>query len=213
MSWPQPREGITGSDRRDDLLSLEDAAIPRRLVMAGMAKALLNATMVGQPAPIVKRMYARMRDPQPGDLVIELSTMWSRDEDTRIKGMGILVAHRQEWASTDAEWSEYVAEEKRAYDEDFKTGPYYRPEDGEFDADEMCERITDHAWYIQYGPAAADICRWTNCEFVAVISADMHLPTGRREGGAVVIGRSDLVDALADSGFNLRPGVAGGEPR
>jgi hypothetical protein len=148
--YPQPREGITGTARtEDDLLGLDDKAITRRLMMIGTARALHSACLVGNPAPIVADMYARMRDPQPGDLVMELGVPFRRSNpDGQIKGFGILIAHRDEWASTDEEWAAALAEEP------------------DFTADE--DRLHDHAWYVQYGPAAEDVCRWTNCEFIAI---------------------------------------------
>lgn len=145
--YPQPREGVAGTERtEDDLLALDDKAIARRLMMIGTARALHSATLVGNPAPKVAEMSARMRNPRPGDLVLELTNR-RQDVDTQIKGFGILVEHRNEWASTDDEWAATCAE------------------DPDVRAD---ERFHDHAWYVQYGPAAEDVCRWTNCEFIAI---------------------------------------------
>ena len=210
-TFPEPMEGITGTDRDDDLLSLEDEAFPRRMIMAGMARCLREATMVGSPAPVVQRMSGRMRDPQPGDLVIETSTFYSRDEDTRLKAMGILVAHRVEWWEKDAEWDAQVEEERAAYEE-FLRGPYSHPGDEPFDPSQ-CERSTDHAWYVQYGPGAGDICRWVNCEFMTIPfdSADYAVPVGTSNGNGVTFTRNDLLGALADSGFALRDPVSGKE--
>lgn len=209
-SFPEPREGITGTDRDDDLLSLEDAAVPRRLLMGGMAECLRSAVLVGNPAPAVARMWKRMKDPQPGDLVIETSTFYRRDEDDRIKAMGILVGHRVEWWETDAEWAATVEEERAAHEE-FLRGPYSHPGDGPFDPSK-CERTTDHAWYVQYGPKAADVCRWVNCDFM-MIPADpreFQASFGARDGNSVTLTRGDLLAGLADSGFTLRaPGGSG----
>jgi hypothetical protein len=148
--YPQPREGISGTDRtEDDLLGLDDKAIARRLMMIGTAKALHTATLVGNPAPVVADLYARMRDPQPGDLVMEVGVPFRRsDPDGQIKGFGILIDHRKEWASTDEEWAAELAADP--------------------DLDPVADRFPDHAWYVQYGPAAEDVCRWTNCEFIAI---------------------------------------------
>lgn len=148
--YPQPRQGITGVARTDDdLLALDDKAIARRLLMIGTARALHSAVLVGNPAPKVAEMYARMTDPQPGDLVLETTSSSRRGStDTQIKGFGILIAHREEWASTDEEWAAEIID------------------DPTIDADR--DRFHDHAWYVQYGPAATDVCRWTNCEFIAI---------------------------------------------
>jgi hypothetical protein len=203
-SYPQPREGITGTARDDDLLSLEEEAIPRRLLMGGMARCLRDAALVGNQAPVVARMWERMKSPVPGDLVIETSTFYRADEDDRVKAMGILIAHRVEWWQTDAEWAAEVEEERAAH-EDFLRGPHSQPGDGPFDPSK-CERLTDHAWYVQYGPQPADVCRWVNCDFMMVPSdpGAYAVPVGTRDGNGVTFTRDDLLGALADSGFALR---------
>lgn len=144
MTYPQPRENITGVARsEDDLLDLDDRSLARRRMMIATARALYDAVLVGNPVPKVARMYTRMANPRAGDLVLEVSH-FSRDEDTEAKGFGILMAQRTEWAQTDEEWA--------AVTESGYAGP----------------RTLDEAWYVQYGPAATDVCRWTNCQFVAV---------------------------------------------
>lgn len=147
--YPQPHEGITATDRtEDDLLATDDQAVARRLMMIGTVRALYSACCVGNQAPVVAEMWARMTDPRPGDLVMEVGTPFRKSNpDAQIKGFGILLDHRQEWMSTDEEWTS-----ARAEDPDVR-------ED---------ERFHDHAWYVQYGPAAEDVCRWTDCEFIAV---------------------------------------------
>jgi hypothetical protein len=203
-SFPEPREGVTGADRDDDLLSLEDAAVPRRLIMAGMARCLRDAVLVGNPAPAVARMWERMKNPAPGDLVIETSTFYRRDEDDRVKAMGILIAHRVEWNETDVEWGAYIEEERARYEE-FLRGPYSQPGDGPFDPSQ-CERTTDHAWYVQYGPQAGDVCRWVNCDFMMIPAdpQDYRVQVGTRDGNGVTLTRDDLIGGMADSGFTLR---------
>jgi hypothetical protein len=202
--YPQPREGIAGADRDDDLLSLDEAAIPRRMLMAGMARCLRDAVLVGNPAPAVARMWERMKHPVPGDLVIETSTFYRRNEDDRLKAMGVLLAHRVEWADTDEEWAARIEAERAGY-EDFLRGPYSQPGDGPFDP-LRCERLTDRAWYVQYGSQAVDICRWVNCDFM-MIPADpavFRVQVGTRDGNGVTFTRDDLIGGLADSGFTLR---------
>lgn len=141
---PQPWEGINGTLREaDDLLSLEDKAMPRRRRMVTMALLLHKATLVGNPAPAVQRMHERMYRPEPGDLVVETTTAWRPGNEVR--GFGILLGHRREWCSTDEEWAVSLAEE---------------PGDD--------ERMADHYWYVQYGPGERDIARWEDCAFVAM---------------------------------------------
>ena len=198
-TYPQPHEGITGTDRTgDDLLSLEDEAIPRRLMMIGLAYCLCQATLVGNPAPVVARMSKRINDPQPGDLVMERATPYRKHrEDDQVKGFGILITHRDEWWQTDEDLAADIA--KMRADGDVDEGYLASLESGE-------ERSVDHAWYIQYGPRAGDICRWTNCEFVTIPTDGeiFSVAAGTRDGNAVVFTRNDIAGALADSGFHLR---------
>jgi hypothetical protein len=141
---PQPWEGINGTVRdSDDLLSLEDEAMPRRRRMVMMALLLRKTTLVGHPAPIVARIYERMEHPQPGDLVVETTTAWRPDSEYR--GFGILLACRREWCLADADWAAYLAE---------------NPQDD--------ERLADRYWYVQYGPGERDITRWEDCDFTAI---------------------------------------------
>jgi len=212
-TFPEPREGVTGVVRTgDDLLSIEEAALPRRRMMIAIARHLRQATMVGQPAPVVQRMSERMRNPQPGDLVVETSrTLWGRTRELEVEGFGILLTHREEWWETDAEWAAMV-EQERASHEKFLRGPYAHPGDAD-EPWEPGERDTDHAWYVQYGPGEKDVCRWVNCEFMAIpADGDFTQPVGTRDGSSVWVTRDDLIGSLADSGFSLRtPGT--GEQR
>ena len=188
LRWPQPHQGITGTDRDDDLLSLDMRAVAHRDALIAMARHLSAATLVGDPAPVVRAMSDRIRHPEPGDLVVETSrVIYGRcDLDTRIKGFGILRASRREWYSTDEQW----AAECEAEGWDVATE----------------ERTTDTAIYIQYGSAAADICRWENAEVMSlpIQVSSFSAPAGTREGTSVTFNRDDLIGALADSGFRLR---------
>lgn len=142
----QPHEDIPGVDREDWLLDLDERAIPHRDALATMAFHLQRASMVGNPAPVVSEIWDRISEPKVGDLVAEV-TYWfpSRDEDHRARSLGILIERRAEWACSDEQWEQWQAEDP----------------DGE-------RPIERDAWYIQYGSKAADICRWTNCMFVAI---------------------------------------------
>lgn len=203
-NWPQPYEGIAGTRREDDLLSLEDAAIPRRLMMAGLADCLWGAVLVGNPAPVVSRMSERIMNPQPGDLVLVTDSRY-RDEDTRIKGFGILLAHRTEWMQTDEELAASIAEMRadETLSKDWGEKYIAALESGE-------ERTADEAWYVQYGPEPGDICRWMNCSLIAVPTERRQFdkPVGTRDGNAVTFTRDDILGGMADSGFALRlPGA------
>lgn len=145
----QPREDVTGTSRdTDDLLSLDERAMAHRDALIAMAKHLHAACLVGHPAPIVQRMYERISKPRVGDLVVESSSgMHSSDADKRFKAFGVLVEKREEWWEADEEWEGLKAEDHSLADED---------------------RLTDTAWYVQYGPQPEDVCRWTDCSFIAI---------------------------------------------
>ena len=149
----QPHEGVRGTLRNaDDLLSLDDRAVSVRSILIGLASHLYSATLVGNPAPKVADMYERISTPKVGDLVVEMTAMYGTDVDRKVKGFGVLIDHRTEWASTDAEWEAYAAE---------------NPDDAASDG-----RWPDEAWYVQYGPQPEDVCRWTNCRFIVVPCPD-----------------------------------------
>ena len=102
-SWPQPWEGVKGSDRDDsDLLSLRRAAMPRRRIMVAMALCTYRATLAGNPGPVASQIGKRMRNPQPGDLVAEIGGV--RTPGSERKGFGVLLACRREWLVSDEEW-------------------------------------------------------------------------------------------------------------
>lgn len=196
MTYLQPHEGVIGTDRTDDwLLSLDDQAVAHREVIRALVGHLRTATLVGNPAPVVQRMYERISHPQPGDLVIEESTFYRPDPDVRLRSFGVLLLHRDEWWQTDDEWQAAVEEERRWYEEHDALGEY-----------DPSSRPRDHAWYVQYGPHPGDVCRWTNCSFVVVPVADTFtVPAGQPDDtGATVFTRDSLLGSLADSGFSLR---------
>lgn len=183
----QPREGIVGVRRDDYLLSLDDKAVAHRDALIAMAWHLKTASLVGNPAPVVQRIYERINHPQPGDLVVEWAmSRPARDADTRLKAFGFLIEHRNEWWETDAEWAALKAEDGGLDDED---------------------RRVDHAWYVQYGNEPEAICRWVNCDFLAIPTdpREFDYPIGTRlPGGGVSVDRDDVVAGLAASGFELR---------
>jgi hypothetical protein len=189
-NWPQPHEGITGTGRDDDLLSLDDRAVAHRDALIAMARHLSSATLVGHPAPVVRRIRDRLDQPEPGDLVVTVEVMHgNRDTDTRIKGLGIFLGEREEWDSTDEQWAAFCEQER--------AGGYDPEADG---------RETDRAFYIQYGPAAGDVCRWVNSRAVVlpVQVSDFSATVGTWDGDGMVFTRDALIGGLADSGFELR---------
>lgn len=175
----QPREGVSGLDQDSDLLSLDHDAMEHRLALMIMANHLKSAVLVGNAAPIAQEIWERIRNPRIGDLVVEMTALSPRHPENRVHGLGILVERRTEWWETDEEWEQLKAEDGFMTDED---------------------RRTDEAWYVQYGPRAKDICRWTNCMFTAI-------PLNPHEFDKPLTGtitRDTLVGTLNRSGFNLR---------
>lgn len=148
--YKQPHEGVAGTDRSgDDLLSLDERALPARFALIAMARHLQTATLVGNQAPIVKEIYQRITNPRVGDLVVESSLgVWTTDPHRKVPAFGYLIEKRREWWHTDDEWSALLAEDPDAYGDD--------------------PRPTDEAWYVQYGPAPSTVYRWVNCSFLAV---------------------------------------------
>jgi len=184
MTYPQPYEGVKGTDRSEDyLLSLDPKALSVRAVIMALAKHLGDATLVGNPAPRVARMRERMTAPQIGDLVVEESkALHSRDEIVKAQGFGILLAVRDEWCVRDEDWEK----EKTEYD--------LRDED----------RAHDRGWYVQYGCDPGDVCRWTDCSFMVVPTfEDFTLSVGTRSETGVTLTRDDLLSSLGDAGFDL----------
>jgi hypothetical protein len=216
-NWPQPYEGIAGDDASwaRGLLSLDEDAVPYRDALLVLTRHLGTATLVGGPAPVVRRMGDRMRHPRAGDLVASSYALMSRDPDTRIKGLGVLLCpERREWAETDAQWEARCAAERAA----ILGNSDYTPEE----ADDLItaitgedNRATELSYYIQYGPAAGDICRWHNDDCVMVpvsaVSFSLDAAVSREEtpggGQRVTFTRDSLIGGLGDSGFRLR-----GEP-
>jgi hypothetical protein len=159
-----------------------------------MAHHLRTATLVGNPAPVVRRISDQLRDPEPGDLVVTTEVLHGRrDPDSRLKGFGIFLAGRREWETTDDDWRQACLE-------------------GGMDPVDRC---TDDVFYIQYGQDPGDICRWHNSEAVVLpvtiggFSADAAASREESDDGGtrVTFTRNSLVGGLADSGFFLR-----GEP-
>lgn len=185
--YKQPHEDIVGIDRSGDwLLSLNKKAVAHRDALIAMAAHLYAATLVGNPAPVVRRMADRIRVPQIGDLVVEDGARYPRrdPEGTRRTGFGYFVARRVEWAESDEDYAAYLVKEPSEVD---------------------YPRGTDTAWYVQFGPEPQRICRWVNCSFITV-PIDLNMfrePVGTPDGNGVTITRNDLLGSLADSGFQL----------
>jgi hypothetical protein len=205
-AWPQPYEGITGTDRCDDgLLGLSDTALTVRARFISLTRMLRSAVLVGDPAPVAQRIWQRMGEPRPGDLVVETSTI-ARNAGDFYKGFGFLIGHRTEWWHTDEQWQARLIQ-AQADHEVFLASVYARP--GDPPEPPEAERPTDDAWYVQYGPSATDVCRWVNCDFIT-IPAPQDLAGGEQASGALT--RPSLLGMLADSGFTLNEPPGAGTP-
>jgi hypothetical protein len=157
LSIAEPWQDMRGAGtaRSEPWLSLEDDAQAVRRALAVAAYNVHRACLVGNPAPIVRRMYERLSNPRVGDLVVETSSVMYRCAHLKpggpggdwYRGVGYLLAHRTEWWHTDADWRQALGA-------------------GEWGSEDP--RPTDRAWYVQYGPEPHDVCRWVNCDFVVV---------------------------------------------
>lgn len=171
-----------------NVLGLDEESLRWRRLLGTVAHHLETATLVGNPAPIVKHMRARMKEPQVGDYVVELSTFYrGRGENGPTEwahGTGYLQRVVEEPAGSDEDW----AEEMRLYPESV--------------------RPTDDFWYVKYGPAEEDVTRWYNCTFLAIpLTADFfELPEAgiRNEDGSVTFTRDSLIGHLAGAGFTMK---------
>jgi hypothetical protein len=144
-AYLQPHEGVIGTDQpRDARLVLEDEFLSLRERVWDIAYQLYKSSL-GQRTT---DLFQRMTHPEVGDWVI-VADAYGRDAETKVKGSGILVEHRAEWWTSDEEWQA-----------ELETGdPNYHDEERPVEPD---------AWYIQYGPSAADICRWVDCQVLTI---------------------------------------------
>lgn len=93
----------TEQDMADAVQYLRDHFVAERLIET-LAYNLYLATLVGDPAPRVKRLYDRVRAPIVGDLVLEVSTI--HDEARVGTRLGRLVRIAQEPVGTAEEWGD-----------------------------------------------------------------------------------------------------------
>lgn len=147
MTYPEPHKNVTGIDRAGDpLVSLEDDVVPIRDLIGALAHHLYSVVLAPRTSN-AEKLHKRITNPRPQDRVVVLDSVRRRDPDS-YRGVGYLIAHRAEWWTTDEEWERQKS-------------------NGEVYPDEPRPAEPD-AWYIQYGPAPADVCRWVNCTVLAV---------------------------------------------
>lgn len=159
MSPQQPYEGIEPLPADQVPFLLEDCTLLLRFLVRHLTYDL-NFACLGHAGSEYRNTYRRMTDPQPGDLVIERSTVHRDDLTTILGGFGFLLAKRREWETTDVEW---IQECSRSDDEHRSMGldPHSPEEHAE-------RRLQETAWYVQYGPERAHIFRWVNAECLAL---------------------------------------------
>ena len=144
MSRLQPYEGVTGRARsaEDPLLTPAGSDLVLQLVKP-LYRASLSATPNCQE--LHSQLTNAVRVGQP--VAVHDAMYFRRDQDARWKAVGYLLQEREEWATTDSQWQV-----------DLRNG----------DADPDERGVERDAWYLQYGPAAEDVCRWTNCQVLAL---------------------------------------------
>lgn len=84
----------------DALLSLEEDAVEVRRALMQAGFAIWQSVLAGQGAPVGRYRFERMREPQPGDWVVEITSRNDRATDW-YRGFGRLV-------SADVESGAYV---------------------------------------------------------------------------------------------------------
>lgn len=124
-------------------------------------------------APCAQALSHRVNHPQPGDPVyVPDSFRRNATEDTRRKGIGYFIVERTEWTHTDDNWLATMEGE----DPDHKwSTPFGQWTDGEplaWDPLTHPKRPKDRVFYVQYGPAPVDVCRWENASCFAIPHGD-----------------------------------------
>jgi hypothetical protein len=159
VTFDQPYVGITPLPADGFPLVLDDSNLPLRLMIRVLMREM-NSALLSARTPHQEEIYRRMQEVRPGDLVIERSTAYRRTLDATLGGFGVLLAKRHEWETTDGEYAKLVAEKDAAC---IAIGEEPDPLE-----EHARNRMTDTAWYVQYGPAPKDIYRWVNAECIAL---------------------------------------------
>jgi len=141
----------SGKPRPAQWLALTDDQQTLRQQVVRVARQALDADL---PPTERRRIWDRMIHPGPGDLVVEVATSHRVTQpgfdplaSDWYRGVGFLIAVRDEWAHT--------ADEFAAGRDEWGYGPDERP-------------VERRVFYVQYGPAPVDVCRWVNADFYAV---------------------------------------------
>lgn len=144
-------------------------------LLAFTTLALYDACLVGNPAPSVQRQYDEMKNPRPGDLVLEIS---SRGRET---WPGAALGHLRFVCKAKPRTAEELVEAEA---------------DGYFKMDSA----RGHGPYWLVDPIdGSQRTYWTNAHFIRIPP-----PPERVAAGPVVFTRQSLLGDLADAGFELK---------
>jgi hypothetical protein len=144
-----------------------------RLIAINTYVAYSNS-LVGNPAPAVRAVYERKRNPQPGDIVMETSTIWRWAEHAdeapsdQYPAIGVLLRIESEPVCT-----------QTALDEMHADGDYFVRLD-----EKLTDVPTERVFYIKPLDGSVPEYRWTNADFIRVSDSLRDArPTVREEGG------------------------------
>lgn len=144
----QPHEGVAGVERLGDALLVNPQACDWVL---SLTRQLYSASLSNTPHS--RTLFERLTNPTVGQAVVVSDAARhlgvEQQAEHRFHAVGYLVAHRREWWTTDEQWAADLAEE----------GSGLEPGD---------RAIEPAAWYVQYGPDPDMVCRWVNCQVLAV---------------------------------------------
>lgn len=130
-----------------ELLALDEKSLAWRRALATIAEQTHTAALRarGNLSPLA----VRLMNPVPGDIVFEHLSFYMDDPERHMKGFGILDKIAMEPFYSDEQWAAIVSEYNGA-------------------AMPTPNRTSETAYYIHYGPAEDDVCRWTNASFLVV---------------------------------------------
>lgn len=116
-------------------------------LLAEVAYERWRATLVGNPAPVVRDMYERITNPQPGDLVLEVTTRGRDGWPGPALGRLLFVAGRK--PRSEDEWHEAKAAGWWKMERAKFGGPY---------------------WYVDPIDGVSQRTAWANCDFIVASS-------------------------------------------
>lgn len=129
----------------------------RRLIACNAYAAYLN-TLVGNPAPRIAEEGERTRAPQPGDVVLETSTIWRWHDDPG-PALGVLLRDVREPIYSREEFDAMHAE-----------GDYWDNPDEDYEI-----LPTEQIFYVRPLDGSVEEFRWHNATFIRVHSEMPHV--------------------------------------